>query len=419
MNKLEALKKVCVVGLGYIGLPTAVVLASRGYRVTGVDINPEIINCISSGSAHINEPGLNMLLEAALVSKHLLVTSQVEDADIFIIAVDTPQNDDRTADLRSVLAAFESVSARIKKSDLIIIESTCPVGTTEILAQHLTIFRPDLSIKEDIFLAYCPERVLPGQTIQELIENDRVIGGINPVSTKLAIDFYRTFVNGNCLAADCKTAEMCKLAENSYRDVNVAFANELSMICDQQGINVWELIKLANHHPRVNILQPGAGVGGHCVAIDPWFLINQFSEQTRLLKAARDVNELKPEWIVQKANDAIVDYQQRTATNPTVALFGITFKANADDIRESPALQIAKSLLEKQTGQIIVVEPNLDALPESLVLHAVQHVNIEQAIERADILVTLVAHDEFKIKPQANTKRDQIVFDFAGLWSNQ
>lgn len=419
MNKLEALKKVCVVGLGYIGLPTAVVLASRGYRVTGVDINPEIINCISSGSAHINESGLNMLLEAALVSKHLLVTSQVEDADIFIIAVDTPQNDDRTADLRSVLAAFESVSARIKKSDLIIIESTCPVGTTEILAQHLTIFRPDLSIKEDIFLAYCPERVLPGQTIQELIENDRVIGGINSESTKRATDFYKTFVNGSCLAADCKTAEMCKLVENSYRDVNIAFANELSMICDQQGINVWELIQLANHHPRVNILQPGAGVGGHCVAVDPWFLISQFPEQTRLIKAARDSNSQKPEWIVKKVIDGIKAYQDRTAASPTLAILGITFKANVDDIRESPALQITESLLEKHTAQIIVVEPNLDELPKSLQKKSVKHLPIQQALEQADFVVTLVAHDEFKNHLQQKVISDHVVFDFAGLWSNQ
>ncbi len=417
-------KTVCVVGLGYIGLPTAALLASRGYQVIGVDINPEIVRCIQAGAAHIAEADLDMLVEAAVSSGKLSVTTHYEPADVFIIAVPTPLSEGKRPDLSAVEAAFDSIAPHIKQGDLIILESTCPVGTTEKMVERLSTQRPDIvfpvASKEttDVHIAYCPERVLPGQILKELIENDRVVGGITPRCAQEAIAFYQSFVKGECLATDSKTAEMCKLTENSFRDVNIAFANELSMICDQQGINVWNLIQLTNRHPRVNVLQPGCGVGGHCIAIDPWFIVNQHPDHTQILQAARAVNDSKSQWVRQKVQEAIATIQAESGAVPTVAYLGITFKANVDDVRESPALEIVANTAEKTPHQVLVVEPNLKSLPEVLQSKPIQHVSLDQACNKADLLVLLVDHKEFK-EPTFNPNKEQIVLDFKGLWSVQ
>lgn len=424
MPKLVSPKKICVIGLGYIGLPTAALLASRGNQVVGVDINPSIVDCVQSGNAHIAELDLDMLLEAAVSSSKLKASMQVESADVFIIVVPTPLNQDKSPDLSEVEAAFDSIAPHIKRGDLIILESTCPVGTTEHMAHRLSMQRPDIVFpvanneNADVYIAYCPERVLPGQILKELIENDRVVGGITPLCTQEAIVFYQSFVNGECLATDSKTAEMCKLTENSFRDVNIAFANELSMICDQQGIDVWNLIKLTNRHPRVNVLQPGCGVGGHCIAVDPWFIVNQHPDHTRLLQAARAVNDSKSQWVRQKVQEAIATIQAERGAVPTVAYLGITFKANVDDVRESPALEIVANTAEKTPHQVLVVEPNLKSLPAVLQNKPIHHVSLVQACNKADLLVLLVDHKEFK-EPTFKSNKEQIVLDFKGLWSMQ
>lgn len=409
-------KTVCVVGLGYIGLPTAALLASKGYDVIGVDTNPEVIRSIQDGKAHIAEAELDSLLEKAVSTGKLRATSECEPADIFIIAVPTPLNQDKTPDLSAVESAFDSITLLLKQGDLVILESTCPVGTTEAMVKRLVAQRPDLPNK--FHVAYCPERVLPGQILKELVENDRVVGGVTPVCTEQAIAFYQTFVKGECFATNSKTAELCKLTENSYRDVNIAFANELSMICDQQGVDVWALIKLANRHPRVNVLQPGCGVGGHCIAVDPWFIVNQSPESTQLLQAARAVNDSKSLWVLQRIQEAIATIQAETGTTPTVACLGITFKANVDDVRESPALEIVANLAEQYPNQILVVEPNLKKLPTTLQKKQIRHISLDQAFKDADLLVLLVDHKEFK-KPPINSDKKQTVLDFKGLWSTQ
>lgn len=412
----EQQKTVCVVGLGYIGLPTAALLASRGYEVIGVDTNPEIVRCIQAGTAHIAEADLDSLLEKIVTSGKLSATSACEPADIFIIAVPTPLKADKSPDLSAVEAAFDSIAPHLKQDDLVILETTCPVGTTETMVDRLCSQRPDL--RHNIHVAYCPERVLPGQILKELVDNDRVVGGITPTCTQKAIVFYQTFVNGECFATDSKTAELCKLAENSFRDVNIAFANELSMICDQQGVNVWDLIQLANRHPRVNVLQPGCGVGGHCIAIDPWFIVNQAPESTLLLQAARAVNDSKSQWVLQKIHESVATYQAAHAVAPSIACLGVTFKANVDDTRESPALEIVTNLAEKYPHKVLVVEPNLKLLPTTLQNKRVNHISLDQAAEQADLLVLLVDHKEFK-KPPVNSYKKQTVLDFKGLWSTQ
>ena len=424
MPKQLSQKRICVIGLGYIGLPTATVLASRGHQVTGVDINPEVVKTIQSGNPHIAEPDLDMLIESAVSSGKLAATMYVAQAEVFIIAVPTPLNADKTPDLSAVEAAFDSIAPHIKAGNLIILESTCPVGTTNAMTKRLAALRADLDFPEagkggaDVYVAYCPERVLPGQILKELIENVRVVGGITPACTEQTISFYQSFVKGECLATDSKTAEMCKLAENSFRDVNIAFANELSMICDQQGVNVWDLIKLANRHPRVNVLQPGPGVGGHCIAVDPWFIVNQAPEASKLIQAARNVNDLKPQWVIQKIDEAVAQFKIRAGNTPIIACLGITFKANVDDIRESPALDVVLSLAEQYPGQLLVVEPNLQALPLNLVNQSVQNATFDQACDEADLVVLLVDHKEFK-KPIFNTNKEQTILDFKGLWSTQ
>lgn len=409
-------KKLCVVGLGYIGLPTATLLASRGYQVLGVDVKQHVVDCILSGKAHVAEPDLDILLAAAVSNGNLKVATQVSSADVFIIAVPTPLNDDKSPDLCAVEAAFDSIAPHLKQGNLVILESTCPVGTTEAMVKRLNNQRPDL--RHSIHVAYCPERVLPGQILQELVKNDRVVGGITPACTQQAIAFYQSFVKGECFPTDSKTAELCKLTENSFRDVNIAFANELSIICDQQDVDVWQLIKLANRHPRVNVLQPGCGVGGHCIAIDPWFIVNQHPESTPLLQAARAVNDSKSQWVLQKIHEAVAAHQAEQGSDPSIACLGITFKANVDDVRESPALEIVANLAEKYPNQILVVEPNLKTLPTALQKKRVNHVSLHQASQKADLLVLLVEHKEFK-KPPVNLQKKQSVLDFKGLWSTQ
>ena len=409
-------KTLCVVGMGYIGLPTAALLASEGYEVIGVDTNQEVIRSIQAGSPHIAEADLDRLLEKAINSGKLNTKTACEPADIFIIAVPTPLKADKSPDLTAVEAAFDSIAPHLKQGDLVILESTCPVGSTEAMVKRLNNKRPDLYNK--IHVAYCPERVLPGQILKELVNNDRVVGGITPACTQQAIDFYQSFVKGNCLATDSKTAKLCKLTENSFRDVNIAFANELSIISDQQGVDVWQLIKLANRHPRVNVLQPGCGVGGHCIAIDPWFIVNQAPESTQLLQAARAVNESKSEWVLKKIHNAVAAHQAKLGATPKIACLGITFKANVDDIRESPALEILLNLAEKYPNPMLVVEPNLKTLPAALQNKRIQHCSLDQASQEADLLVLLVDHKEFK-KPPINLSKKQTVLDFKGLWSTQ
>ncbi|BBU69669.1 UDP-N-acetyl-D-mannosamine dehydrogenase [Fluviibacter phosphoraccumulans] len=407
---------ICVIGLGYIGLPTAALLASRGYQVIGVDTNQAVVDSANAGNAHIAETDLDILVRAAVATGSLVARTKPEPADVYIVAVPTPLNADKSPDLTAVEAAFDSIAPHLKQGDLVILESTCPVGTTDAMVERLNSQRPDLPRK--IHVAYCPERVLPGQILKELVENDRVVGGITPACTQKVLDFYQSFVKGECFPTDSKTAELCKLTENSFRDVNIAFANELSIICDQQGIDVWQLIKLANRHPRVNVLQPGCGVGGHCIAIDPWFIVNQAPESTQLLQAARAVNDSKTQWVLQKIHNAVADYQKTLGALPKIACLGITFKANIDDVRESPALEIVANLAEKYSNQILVVEPNLKLLPTTLQNKPIQHVSLDQASHKADLLVLLVDHKEFK-NPPINSHKKQTVLDFKGLWSTQ
>lgn len=409
-------KKVCVVGLGYIGLPTAAVLASSGCRVIGVDINPVIVDLVNSGNAHIAETDLEMLVRASVSNGALVCSTEPEPVDVYIVAVPTPLNADKSPDISCVEEAFDSIAPQLKVGDLVILESTCPVGTTDAMAKRLNALRPDLD--QRFGLAYCPERVLPGQILRELIENDRVVGGVTPHATEQAINFYSTFVKGACLPTDARTAELCKLTENTYRDINIAFANELSIICDQQDIDVWQLIKLANHHPRVNLLQPGCGVGGHCIAVDPLFIVNQAPETSKLIQAARAVNNAKPQWVTKKIIAAVEEYQAQTGGLPIIACLGVTFKANVEDIRESPALAIVTRIAEQYPNHVWVVEPNLVELPDALSGTKIRTTTFDQACQEADLLAILVDHVEFKNRI-AEHKANQVVLDFKGLWSKQ
>ena len=403
-------KTISIIGLGYIGLPTAAVFASRKVKVIGVDVNQHAVDTINRGQIHIVEPDLDMVVQAAVNQGYLRATTVPEPADAFLIAVPTPfkadHNGDHEPDLRFIEAASTSIALVLKPGDLVILESTSPVGTTEQMADWLAAARPDLSFPQthgeasDIRIAYCPERVLPGHVLRELLQNDRVIGGMTPKCSEAASQLYKIFVEGECVITNARTAEMCKLTENSFRDVNIAFANELSIICDKQGINVWELIKLANRHPRVNILQPGPGVGGHCIAVDPWFIVSQTPEDARLIRVAREVNDSKPEWVIKKVGLAVADYIQTnpssTAKDVTIACFGLAFKPNIDDLRESPALTIALEVAQKSIGEVLLVEPNIVELPrifEKLV--NVNLVSAETALNTANIIVLLVDHYEF------------------------
>ncbi|MEC6745454.1 UDP-N-acetyl-D-mannosamine dehydrogenase [Pseudomonas qingdaonensis] len=397
---------IAVIGLGYIGLPTAAVFASRKIQVIGVDVNPRTVEIINRGEVHIVEPDLDMLVHAAVTEGFLRATSVAEPADAFLIAVPTPFNAEHEPDLSFVESASKSIAPVLKPGDLVVLESTSPVGATEQMAAWLASARPDLSFPQDageasdIRIAHCPERVLPGHVIHELVHNDRVIGGMTPRCSALAASLYKMFVDAECVITDSRTAEMCKLTENSFRDVNIAFANELSIICDKVGVNVWELIRLANRHPRVDILQPGPGVGGHCIAVDPWFIVSQAPEESRLIRTAREVNDSKPRWVCGKVDVLVDELVQRGAKQRNelkIACFGLAFKANIDDLRESPALAITVDIAARYPGQVLAVEPHIDAAPVALIEAGAKFVDFSTATT-ADILVFLVDHKIFDSK---------------------
>ncbi|AWQ20522.1 UDP-N-acetyl-D-mannosamine dehydrogenase [Pantoea ananatis] len=413
---------ISVIGLGYIGLPTAAVFASKGKKVVGVDINAHAVDTINRGAIHIVEPDLDRVVQAAVKRGDLRATTQPEAADAFLIAVPTPFMAERQPDLRFVRAAALSIAPVLKKGDLVILESTSPVGSTEQMADWLAAARPDLRFPQhdgdpDVFVAYCPERVLPGQIMTELISNDRVIGGMTPACSARASDLYRIFLQGECVETNARTAEMCKLTENSFRDVNIAFANELSLICAAQQINVWELIALANRHPRVNILQPGPGVGGHCIAVDPWFIVAQNPDLARLIRTAREVNDAKPHWVLDQVKKALADCLMQTgkrASDLTIACFGLAFKPNIDDLRESPAMEVAQLIADWHQGRTWVTEPHIQQIPDILATQATL-VSTEQALQEADILVMLVDHHAFR-RVDAAQITQQWVVDTKGVW---
>lgn len=412
----NAFQTVSMIGLGYIGLPTAAMLASRKIRVIGVDISQHAVDTINKGQVHIVEPELDMIVSAAVSQGYLRATTCPEPADAFLIAVPTPFKDDHEPDLAYVEAAAKSIAPVLKKGDLVILESTSPVGTTEQMAGWLAAARPDLSFPQqtgeeaDINVAYCPERVLPGKVVQELVNNDRVIGGMTHACSLRAIALYKNFVQAECIETNVRTAEMCKLTENSFRDVNIAFANELSIICDEIGINVWELIKLANRHPRVNILQPGPGVGGHCIAVDPWFIVSKTPDEARLIRTAREVNDYKPHAVIEKVKVAAAKLK-----NPKIACLGLAFKADIDDLRESPSMEIVRHLKELNIGELFVSEPHVPELPAILQGDNVKFSNAETAIENADIVLLLVNHRAFK-DIHIGQLADKAVIDTCGLW---
>lgn len=403
-----AFNRISVVGLGYIGLPTAAVIASRRCEVIGLDVSPKVVDTINRGDIHIVEPDLDMIVHAAVKEGYLRATLDPEPADAFLIAVPTPfkaeDGKEHVPDLKYIESAARAIAPVLEKGNLVILESTSPVGATERMAEWLAEARPDLVFPQtggeasDIRIAHCPERVLPGHVIRELVSNDRVIGGMTPKCSEAAAELYSLFVEGECVKTTARTAEMAKLTENSFRDVNIAFANELSLICDKLEIDVWELIELANRHPRVNILKPGPGVGGHCIAVDPWFIVSETPEQARLIRTAREVNDGKPQWVIEKVKSAIGDFlvknPGRTASDVSVAVFGLAFKPDIDDLRESPSLAIAEQLHVELPQPLLLVEPNIQEVPGSL--EGCSLVTAEAAIDKADICVILVAHKQFR-----------------------
>ena len=393
-------------GLGYIGLPTAIISSQHGINVCGVDINPKVVEKTNRGELHIVEPGLQDLLKKAVDSKSLVASTTPFESDVYLIVVPTPFKAKHEPDISYVESATKTVIPLLKEGDLFIIESTSPVGTTEKMAELIFAERPEL--KGRIHIAYCPERVLPGNVIFELVNNDRVIGGIDDASADAAAEFYGKFVTGQLHKTNCRTAEMCKLVENSSRDVQIAFANELSMICEKAGINVWELISLANKHPRVNILQPGCGVGGHCIAVDPYFISSAFPNEAKIIAQARSINNYKSEWCVEKAKNAILSFQLKNCKKPQVALMGLAFKPNIDDLRESPAMKIAKHLVaEMPDVKFNIVEPNISSHPDFDI------VDFQTAFEQSDIVVYLTAHKQFFMLPQE--ANDKLILDFCGV----
>lgn len=400
--------KAVFMGLGYIGLPTAAIAASKGIDVVGVDINPAVVETINQGKIHIVEPELDKVVKEVVGKKQLRAALTPEAADVFLIVVPTPFKQNHRADITYVEHATRSVIPFLKEGDLFIIESTSPVKTTEKMAAIIFKKRPELENK--IYVAYCPERVLPGNVIYELENNDRVIGGINPVSSEKAAAFYSLFVKGALHQTDARTAEMCKLTENCSRDVQIAFANELSIICEQNGINVWELIALANKHPRVNILQPGCGVGGHCIAIDPWFIVSDYPEQANIIKQARETNDYKADWCAKKVIDTCHAFEIQNNREPVVACMGLAFKPNIDDLRESPAKYITSRILSEARAEVLVVEPNITTHKTFSL------VNYNDAYQQADIIVWLVRHKEFLTLPQKDSKKVEL--DFCGILKN-
>lgn len=398
--------KACFMGLGYIGLPTAIIAAKHGIEVTGVDINPHVVEMTNAGKLHIIEPGMEIMLKEVVNNKMLRASTSPEMSDAYFMVVPTPFKEHHEPDISYVESATRTVIPYLKEGDLYVIESTSPVGTTEKMAEVIFSERPELEGK--IYIAYCPERVLPGNVIYELVHNDRVIGGLNPQSTEKAIEFYSQFVQGTLHKTNSRTAEMCKLTENSSRDVQIAFANELSLICDKAGINVWELIELANKHPRVNILQPGCGVGGHCIAVDPYFLTAEFPMESKIIATAREINNYKSFWCAERVQNAMLKFELNHHRKPSVAMMGLAFKPNIDDLRESPAKHIVAKVMQScNNADIMIVEPNVRE-------HAVfKLTDYREAYEKADIVVFLTAHDPFKMLPY---REDKIILDFCGIY---
>ncbi|MEP4891410.1 MAG: UDP-N-acetyl-D-mannosamine dehydrogenase [Aliiglaciecola sp.] len=410
-----AFAKVSVIGLGYIGLPTAAVIASRGVEVIGIDVSEKAVDTINQGKVHIVEPDLDMVVQAAVTMGKLKASLTPEPADAFMIAVPTPFKEGKKPDLSFIEKAANAIAPVLEKGNLIVLESTSPVGATEKLTAWLQALRPDLhfpghsSQEPDMYVAHCPERVLPGRVLEELVSNDRIIGGMSAECSDKAIELYDVFVRGNCLKTTARTAEMAKLTENSFRDVNIAFANELSMICDELHINVWDLIALANRHPRVNILTPGPGVGGHCIAVDPWFIVDSAPDTARMIRTAREVNDGKPGFVIDKIEKAADEFKR-----PVIACLGLAFKPDIDDLRESPALDITLKLAQMGLGKVLAVEPNIHELPEKLIAADIELLPVESALEQANIVVVLVNHKQFKglDKTQLNTK---VLIDSSGL----
>lgn len=412
------IKKVTVMGLGYIGLPTAATIASRGIDVVGVDINKSVVDTISKGEVHFSEADLDMMVHSAVSTGRLRAVSEPEEADVFIIAVPTPIDSNHKPDLSYVKKASKAIAKVLKPGDLVILESTSPVGTTEKLAHWIHEERQDLRLPTesdqaiDIHLCYCPERILPGRMLFELVVNDRIIGGMTPDCSQRAERLYKTFVRGRCYKTEARVAELVKLVENAYRDVNIAFANELSMICDLLDVDVWKAVELANKHPRVNILSPGPGVGGHCIAIDPWFLVDSAPERSGLIRAARQTNIEKTEFVLNMARDRINRF-----TRPKVACLGLTYKADVDDLRESPAVYIVRQLAIDNAAYLLIVEPHIESLPTDLQEYT--HVSLDSlanVIRQADIILLLVDHDDFK-NIHADSLIKKVVIDSKGVWA--
>lgn len=419
---MNTFNKISVIGLGYIGLPTAAMFALRKVSVVGVEANQNTVDTINHGKIHIVEPDLGAAVKTAVSEGYLKATTEPEPAQAFLIAVPTPfAGSNHDPDLSYIKSACNSIAPVLVPGNLIVLESTSPVGTTEQMAGWLAEARDDLTFPQthgeasDIRIAYCPERVLPGKIMKELVSNDRVVGGMTKACSEAAVALYKIFVQGDCVVTNARTAEMTKLTENSFRDVNIAFANELSLICDRLEIDVWELIALANRHPRVNILQPGPGVGGHCIAVDPWFIVSRTPEQAQIIRTAREVNDAKPEWVVEKVNAAIGEYllanPGQSAGDVTLACYGLAFKPDVDDLRESPALEIVRKLAKLHTGRVLAVEPNVTALPEGL--GQVEKVDIAVAKAEADVHILLVDHSQFRATPAP----EGLILDVRGVWA--
>lgn len=417
-------KTVSIFGLGYIGLPTAAILADAGCQVIGVDVNPVAVETINRGEIHIIEPELANVVARNVAAGRLRATLTPEPADAFLITVPTPFEADHQPDLSYVKSATLAIASQLKAGDLVILESTSPVGATEQVAAWIAELRPELQVpghsdQPNIAIAYCPERVLPGKVMAELVSNDRVVGGITPDCSLRASELYQLFLQGECVTTNARTAEMCKLTENSFRDVNIAFANELSLICHALDIDVWELIQLANHHPRVNILQPGPGVGGHCIAVDPWFIVSQTPELARLIRTAREVNDSKPFWVLDQVKQAVADCLMangKTASAIRIACFGLAFKPDIDDLRESPAMQVAKLISEWHQGETLLVEPHIRQLPQTFTGKATL-VSVDEALQSAEIVVLLTDHKVFKALDKSQLTTD-FVIDTRGAWRN-
>jgi UDP-N-acetyl-D-mannosaminuronic acid dehydrogenase len=411
--------KVVVLGLGYIGLPTAAVIARTGAQVLGIDVHQSVVDTVNSGKVHIEEIDLDGLVSGVVARGNLRASTQIELADVFVIAVPTPFDEDHAPNIGYVLKAATNVAAVVKPGDVVILESTSPVGTTEEVAKLLSQLRPDLKVPghcvgtPDIAIAYCPERVLPGRILVELVDNDRVIGGITPRCARKALQFYRRFVRGACVTTNSRAAEMTKLTENAFRDINIAFANELSVISDNLGIDVWEVIRLANRHPRVNILSPGPGVGGHCIAVDPWFIVHGDPENARIIRTAREVNDAKVGYTIGRA-EALIE----SLPGVPVACMGLAFKANIDDFRESPAMKVASHLAHRFGDRIRIVEPYADALPPAFDGSGARLIDVDAAIEDCPIFIVLVDHEIFKSIP-LDERADKRVYDTRGIWPDQ